>query len=84
MRTTATQEHTALGAFVAILNEIDAHIAAIKAVSADHLGTHPDAINWGHVGSAKRALKLLREARETLGASVGTSRGRRHATVRGA
>lgn len=63
----ATEKVTAQAAFVAAMNEIDAHLAAIKAASADHLGTHPDHVNWGHVGSAKRAVELLREARETLG-----------------
>ncbi|MCE8556325.1 hypothetical protein KBY29_18580 [Ruegeria pomeroyi] len=41
----------ALAAFVAKKAEIDAMLARLQALSDDHFGFDPDAINWGSVGS---------------------------------
>ncbi len=50
-----------LNAFLAAKFEIDAMLARLKTLSDDHFETHPDAINWGHVGSLNHYASLLRQ-----------------------
>ena len=51
----------ALDAFIAAKTEIDAMLERLAALSADHFETHPDEINWGHVGTLKHYAGLLRQ-----------------------
>ena len=41
----------AIDAFLAAKAEIDAMLARLVVLSADHFETSPDEINWGHVGT---------------------------------
>ena len=59
-RAAATNEK-ALDAFIAAKTEIDAMLARLAALSADHFETHPDEINWGHVGTLNHYRAKLRE-----------------------
>lgn len=51
----------ALDAFMTAKFQIDAMLERLKAVSDDHLETHPDEINWGHVGTLNHYASLLRQ-----------------------
>lgn len=51
----------ALDAFVAAKTEIDAMLQRLTALSADHFETHPDEVNWGHVGTLNHYRDRLRE-----------------------
>lgn len=51
----------ALDAFCAAKLEIDAMLARLAALSADHFDTHPNEINWGHVGTLTHYRDKLRE-----------------------
>ena len=51
----------ALNAFIAKKAEIDAILARIAALSADHFDTTPDAIHWGHVGILSVYANALRQ-----------------------
>ena len=50
-----------LDAFMAKKAEIDAMLARLTALSADHFKTNPDEINWGHVGNLGHYASLLRQ-----------------------
>ena len=51
----------ALAAFIAAKAEIDATIARLTALSADHFNVEPDAVDWGHVGTLEHTRATLRE-----------------------
>jgi hypothetical protein len=55
------RSNKALDAFLAAKFEIDAMLARLQALSADHFETHPDEINWGHVGTLNHFRDRLRE-----------------------
>ena len=57
----ATDNSKALDAFLSAKIEIDAMLERLAALSADHFETHPDEINWGHVGSLNHYASLLRQ-----------------------
>ena len=57
----ATDNSKALDAFLAAKVEIDAMLERLAALSADHFETHPDEINWGHVGTLNHYASLLRQ-----------------------
>ena len=57
----ATANTKALDAFMTTKSEIDAMLARLAALSADHFETHPDEINWGHVGTLNHYASLLRQ-----------------------
>ena len=59
-RATATNEK-ALDAFIAAKTEIDAMLARLAALSADHFETSPDEIHWGHVGTLNHYRAKPRE-----------------------
>ena len=59
-RATATNEK-ALDAFIAAKTEIDAMLARLAALSADHFETSPEEIHWGHVGTLNHYRAKLRE-----------------------
>ena len=60
----ATDNTKALDAFIAAKFEIDAMLERLAALSADHFETHPDEINWGHVGTLNHCASLLRQITE--------------------
>ena len=51
----------ALDAFMTTKFKVDAMPERLKALSDDHFETHPDEINWGHVGTLNRYASLLRQ-----------------------
>ena len=57
----ATDNSTALNAFLAAKIEIDTMLARLKTLSDDHFDTHPDKINWGDVGTLSHYSSLLRQ-----------------------
>lgn len=57
----ATDNSNAIDAFLATKFEIDAMLERLAALSADHFETHPDEINWGHVGTLNHYRDRLRE-----------------------
>ena len=57
----AAQNDKALDAFIAAKAEIDFMLERLKALSDDHFETHPDEINWGHVGTLNHYASLLRQ-----------------------
>jgi hypothetical protein len=57
----ATDNSKALDAFIAAKVEIDTMLERLKALSDDHFETHPDEINWGHVGTLTHYAALLRQ-----------------------
>ena len=56
-----TQNDKILNAFMAAKAEIDVMLERLKALSDDHFETHPDEINWGHVGTLNHYASLLRQ-----------------------
>ena len=57
----ATDNTKALDAFMTTKVQIDAMLERLQALSADHFETHPDEINWGHVGTLNHYRDRLRE-----------------------
>jgi hypothetical protein len=57
----ATDNAKALDAFLAAKVEIDAMLARLTTLSADHFEANPDEINWGHVGTLNHYASLLRQ-----------------------
>ncbi len=57
----ATDNTKALDAFLVAKFEIDAMLARLAALSADHFETSPDEIHWGHVGTLNHYRAKLRE-----------------------
>ena len=57
----APDNSKALDAFLAAKFEIDAMLERLAALSADHFGTDPDEIDWGHVGTLNHYRAKLRE-----------------------
>ena len=57
----ATDNSTALDAFLAAKFEIDAMLERLTALSANHFDTHPDEIDWGDVGTLNHYRAKLRE-----------------------
>ncbi len=56
-----TDNSKALNAFLAAKIEIDSMLERLKTLSDDHFDTHPDAINWGDVGTLNHYASLLRQ-----------------------
>jgi hypothetical protein len=54
----------ALDAFIAAKAEIDTMVARLAAHSADHFGSSPEEVNWGHVGTLDHYRACLREITE--------------------
>ena len=54
----------AMHAFIAATAEIDAMLARLAALSADHFGYSPEDVNWGHVGTLDHYRTRLREITE--------------------
>ena len=60
-------KQTALSAYAAALAEMRETLAALTAHADDHLGTLPEEVHWGHVGSANHVNELLGEIAGFLG-----------------
>jgi hypothetical protein len=56
----------ALASFMRGKAEIDDLLARIQAASADHFGTEPEAVTWGHAGSLGFVTERLKEIAEFL------------------
>ena len=56
-----SNQEQALAAFIARKTEIDAMLARLTALSADHFGTSPEEIGWGHAGTLGHYASLLRQ-----------------------
>ena len=56
----ATDNGKALDAFMSTKFQIDAMLERLKGLSDDHFETHPDEINWGHVGTLEHYASLLK------------------------
>ena len=50
---------TALDAFTARKAQIDAQLARLQTLSADHFNVSPDKAHWGNVGDLSHYLELL-------------------------
>ena len=57
----ATDNAKALDAFIAAKTEIDAILARLAALSADHFECSPEDVNWAHVGTLEYYRARLRE-----------------------
>lgn len=55
------ETRTALGAFVQKKADIDALLARLQQLSADHFEVSPDKVHWGHVGDLESHLTHLRQ-----------------------
>lgn len=64
-RATAPND-SALAAFLAAKAEIDATLARLQVLSAEHFEFDPDAINWGAVGSIQSVAVDLRKISDFL------------------
>ncbi|WP_287882864.1 MULTISPECIES: hypothetical protein [Paracoccus] len=51
----------AVTAFITKKAEIDAMLARLAALSADHFNASPDEVTWGHVGTLEHYASLLRQ-----------------------
>ena len=56
----------ALVAFIGKKAEIDEMLARLQALSDDHFGFDPEAVNWGAVGSLDHVASDLREITDFL------------------
>jgi hypothetical protein len=56
-----TDNATPLDAFLATNSEIDALLKRLAILSAAHFETHPDEIDWGHVGTLNHICARLRD-----------------------
>ena len=55
-----TSREQALAAFVARKAEIDEMLARLQALSDEHFGAEPDAVDWGDVGTVSHYAEQLR------------------------
>jgi len=60
-RRATASNNKALAAFMTTKADIDTMLKRLKALSDEHFETHPDAINWGHVGTLNHYASLLRQ-----------------------
>ena len=51
---------TAQDAFIAKKAAIDTMLARLQALSAENFNTHPDEVQWGHVGNLDYYAELLK------------------------
>lgn len=53
-------KEAALNAFLGKKAEIDERLTRLQALSDEHFNTHPDDVNWGHVGTLEQYTSLLK------------------------
>ncbi len=57
------EKKTALDSFTGTVGEISALLNKLQeAVADNHMGVAPEAVTWGHVGTALHILDLLEDA----------------------
>ena len=56
-----------LDAFMLAIAELRDELEALENLADDHLGVSPEVVNWGHVGTARHLLELVREASVAAG-----------------
>ena len=61
----ATEDPQAPDAFLAAKFEIDAMLARLAGLGADHFGTNPGKINWGDVGTLNHYRAMLRDVTDS-------------------
>ena len=66
MKNTGVNEK-ALNEFIGAVAALEEKLDALKAHVENHMDVAPEEVNWGHVGSAKHLLTLLKEASEFAG-----------------
>jgi len=54
-------QEQALEKFMSQIGEINGKLAELQEFADEHMGYHPDDINWGHVGTAGWFLEKLTE-----------------------
>ena len=59
-------QEAALAAFIGKKAEIDEMLVRLQALSDDHFGFDPEAVNWGSVGSLDHVASDLREITDFL------------------
>lgn len=62
--TVVTQENRLVDEFLARKGEAERLLHAIQSTVSDHLGTHPDRLTWGHVGSMGAIVESLRSVHQ--------------------
>jgi hypothetical protein len=66
MKTKPAPTETALEAFIARKARIDAILARLQKLSADHFEVDPDKADWGDVGTIAHVLEYLQEASDFI------------------
>ena len=66
MKNTGVNEK-ALNEFIGTVAVLEEKLDALKARIENHMDVAPEEVNWGHVGSAKHLLQLIKEASEFAG-----------------
>ena len=57
----------ALDEFIGTMAALEEKLDALKAHVENHMDVAPEEVNWGHVGSAKHLLQLIKEVSEFAG-----------------
>ena len=52
----------AVSVFMLAVAQIQEELEDLQAYVDNHLNVSPEAVNWGHVGTARHLLELVREA----------------------
>lgn len=58
-------KEAALDAFIGKKAEIDEMLVRLASLSNDHFDTHPDEVNWGHVGTLEHYTSLLKRVTDS-------------------
>ena len=58
-------QEAAVAAFVSMKAEIDAMLARLATLSADHFNASPGEVHWGHVGTLEHYASLLRQVTDS-------------------
>lgn len=66
MKNTGVNEK-ALNEFIGTVAALEEKLDALKAHIENHMDVASEEVNWGHVGSTKHLLTLLKEASEFAG-----------------
>ncbi len=56
----ARNKDAALNDFIGKKAEIDEMLARLQSLSDEYFNTHPDEVNWGHVGTLEHYASLLK------------------------
>lgn len=61
----------AVKAFIGTSAEITERLEMLKAYVDDHMEIAPEAVHWGHVGTAQHVLEMLKEITVSLNLEKG-------------